>query len=211
MFREVPGKILVRFWHFPIMTLGPGRRLGIWLQGCSIHCEGCIAPENQPFDEKFSVSIAELVNELAPFLREADGVTISGGEPLDQSEALIELLRLLRANGQEDILLYSGYTKEKILSDCPEISELVAALVDGPFIAGNVTKSLWKGSDNQTLTIFRESRKYSAWRESSGRKVQFIKKGNEAYLIGIPRQEDDVKNFLRSEIFDEHDKDLSEL
>ena len=29
--------------HFPVTTLGPGRRAAIWLQGCSIHCRGCVS------------------------------------------------------------------------------------------------------------------------------------------------------------------------
>lgn len=102
MFRN----ILVRFWHFPVVTLGPGRRLGIWLQGCSIHCEGCIAPENQPFDEVFMMTVDELMNETADALNEADGVTISGGEPLDQKDALQCLLSEINRRGNDDIELY---------------------------------------------------------------------------------------------------------
>ena len=29
--------------HFPVTTLGPGHRIGIWFQGCSIRCEGCLS------------------------------------------------------------------------------------------------------------------------------------------------------------------------
>ncbi|MBP5240157.1 MAG: 4Fe-4S cluster-binding domain-containing protein, partial [Oscillospiraceae bacterium] len=63
-------ELLLRFWHFPVVTLGPGRRLGLWLQGCSIHCPGCVAPENQPFDRRFAVPLETLMAELAPVLAE---------------------------------------------------------------------------------------------------------------------------------------------
>ena len=93
-------KILARFIHYPVETLGPGRRVGVWLQGCSIHCEGCISPENQPFDETCSMSVDEAAEQISSY--NCDRVTISGGEPFDQAE---ELLLLLRHIGQiPDIL-----------------------------------------------------------------------------------------------------------
>lgn len=184
-------KILLRFWHYPVMTLGPGRRLGIWFQGCSIHCAGCIAPENQAFDKNFAVPLENFFKEIQAPLSDAEGVTISGGEPFDQAPALFELLKFFKAQGQEDILIYSGYLNRKILSEWPEIKNFIAALVDGPFIAGAVTESRWKGSENQELTIFNKSlvQKYSSWiNDSSPRKLQLVKKFNGHYLIGIPEQ-----------------------
>ena len=185
-------ELLLRFWHFPVVTLGPGRRLGLWLQGCSIHCPGCIAPENQPFDRSFSISLDALMEELAPALAERPGVTISGGEPLDQQDALLDLLGRFNALGIRDILLYSGYPKEKILAACPELPERVAALIDGPYVEGAVTPAPWKGSENQTLTLFREEycERYEVWSADRERRMQLVRKGAERYLIGIPRQED---------------------
>ena len=185
-------ELLLRFWHFPVVTLGPGRRLGLWLQGCSIHCPGCIAPENQPFDRSFAVSVDTLMEELAPALAERPGVTISGGEPLDQKEALLDLLGRFNALGIRDILLYSGYLKEKILAACPELPERIAALIDGPYVEGAATSAPGKGSEIQKLTIFREEyrERYEVWSEDRERRMQLVRKGTERYLIGIPRQED---------------------
>ena len=184
--------ILVRFWHFPVVTLGPGRRLGIWLQGCSIHCKGCIAPENQPFDEAFSIPVNELICNLESAFSEADGVTISGGEPLDQTDAVEFLLSELNRRGIRDILLYSGYSKHTALKKLSTLPDLIAALVDGPFIEGDVTSSAWKGSANQKLTIFRDEYRevYEQWSTIEERNVQLIRKNAEYYLIGIPRQND---------------------
>ncbi len=191
----MPHNILVRFWHFPVVTLGPGRRLGIWLQGCSIHCKGCIAPENQPFDEKFSVPLEILIDEITPALNEASGITISGGEPFDQADILIDLLTEINQRGIDDILLYSGYDKEKILSQYPQISGLIAALIDGQFIEGAATDAVWKGSDNQTLTIFNEKyrEKYENWSALKKRDFQLIKNETGYYLIGIPNQNENWK------------------
>lgn len=125
-------------------------------------------------------------------MNEEPGVTISGGEPLDQTDALMELLSLLNGRGVRDILIYSGYLKEKVLSLCPELTDRIAALVDGPFVEGAATSSTWKGSENQTLTVFREKYRatYETWSTSTERRMQLIKNDVGRYLIGIPRQED---------------------
>ena len=184
--------ILVRFWHFPVVTLGPGRRLGIWLQGCSIHCDGCIAPENQPFDEAFMMTVDELMNETADALNEADGVTISGGEPFDQKDALQCLLNEINRRGKNDILIYSGYTKSRVLEKFPELSELVTALISEPFVKGDITSVIWKGSENQILTVFREQHreKYEVWSRNTERRLQLVRKDTGSYLLGIPQQDD---------------------
>ena len=31
--------------HFPVTTLGPGNRIGIWVQGCTIRCPGCVSAD----------------------------------------------------------------------------------------------------------------------------------------------------------------------
>ena len=198
MFNNEAGHILLRFWHFPIVTLGPGRRIGLWLQGCSIHCAGCIAPENQRFDLSFSVSIKFLMEELKPMLNVASGVTISGGEPLDQPDALFDLLERINENGINDILLYSGYLKDNILLQYPYLSKLIAALIDGSFVEGAATNKIWKGSENQTLTVFKEEYRsdYEQWSISTKRNIQLINKNTGMYLIGIPCQEDNLRDQL---------------
>ncbi len=71
--------------HFPVTTLGPGNRIGIWFQGCSIRCKGCISVDTWGM-KKGSVSVDEIISVIDPWLDMADGITISGGEPFDQPE-----------------------------------------------------------------------------------------------------------------------------
>src|SRR5262249_19665272 len=94
--------------HFPIMSLGYGRRIALWTQGCSLGCKGCMSvdtwatrPANTPIDE--------VITRLDSWLSEADGLTVSGGEPFDQPKAIIALLTAVRARVRGDILLFTGY------------------------------------------------------------------------------------------------------
>ena len=89
--------------HFPVTTLGPGRRIGIWFQGCSIHCPGCISMDTWA-PSRGITTIDEVVSAIAQWIPTADGITISGGEPFDQPIALLELLRGLRSLTEADVL-----------------------------------------------------------------------------------------------------------
>ncbi len=101
-------------WHFPVTSLGPGRRIGIWFQGCTIHCPGCVSVDTWPLNRGLT-SVHELIQSLEPYLSEAEGITISGGEPFLQMEALEDLLRQLRQyRTGSDILVYSGFSWSEI-------------------------------------------------------------------------------------------------
>lgn len=187
--------VLVRLLHCPVKTLGPGRRIGVWFQGCSIGCEGCIAPENQPFDTSFEMPSEVLEERIRRFLREDSaigGVTVSGGEPFDQPEALAVLVENCRTLGVDDILVYSGYTKERLFREHPETVRSLTALVDGPFLSGGYTEAVWKGSENQTLTVFdpKYTEKYALWSARTKGLLQTARDERGLYLIGIPRQQD---------------------
>jgi anaerobic ribonucleoside-triphosphate reductase activating protein len=134
--------------------------------------------------------IDEAANKILAHARDCDGVTISGGEPFDQANELLLLLQKIEQI--PDILVYSGYIKEKIISDHPDTVKYIAALVDGEFKLGETTNAVWKGSENQTLTVFRSefAERYESWTKEQKGKLQYVVKGGEARLIGIPRQED---------------------
>ncbi|MDR3279574.1 MAG: radical SAM protein [Synergistaceae bacterium] len=181
--------------HFPVYTLGPGTRIGVWFQGCSIRCPGCVTPESWAQDESGGIPVSEVVKKIKKYMRgvlPTDGLTISGGEPFDQPDALFELARAARRMGMDDILVYSGRELSALLGKYPEIPGLITALVDGRFEAGNETDDIWKGSGNQTLTVWDEKFEgvYGEWRSRSTRKLQSARRGKRGYLIGVPRQAD---------------------
>lgn len=136
--------------HFPVTTLGPGQRIGIWVQGCTLHCKGCLSPDTWHRRDK-GISIANVMDQLKQWLPVADGITISGGEAFEQADALHALLIELHENFQGDILVYSGYEWSDIKHKVSEMDGLIDALISGPYdIEAPQTLAL-RGSDNQLL------------------------------------------------------------
>jgi anaerobic ribonucleoside-triphosphate reductase activating protein len=139
---------------FPVTTLGPGQRIGIWFQGCSIRCPGCISADTwsqKPAD----MTVEELLGRIGPHLDQASGVTISGGEPFEQFPALLDLLRSIRQRLQSrsDILVYSGFNMADLQSQISALDGLVDALITGPYIAEAGQTRPLMGSDNQELHL----------------------------------------------------------
>ncbi|TLX77492.1 pyruvate formate lyase-activating protein [Labilibacter sediminis] len=82
---------------------GPGIRMVIFLQGCNLKCLYCHNPDTIKLQGGSEYEIDDLVKRainMKPYFGKLGGVTISGGEPLLQSKALIPLFKALKA---EDI------------------------------------------------------------------------------------------------------------
>ena len=188
--------------HFPVTTLGPGRRLGIWFQGCSIRCPGCISADTWAAD-RGGLELEELFGRIDVWLGQAEGITISGGEPFDQTDALGALLRGLRERVAADILVYSGYAFERLEGPLGELEGLIDALITDPFVLDAPQRLPIRGSDNQRLhrltalgrsgfAEFDEPRL-----EGGAFDVMFDEDGT-VWLAGIPRRGDFER--LRAEL-----------
>jgi anaerobic ribonucleoside-triphosphate reductase activating protein len=136
--------------HFPVTTLGPGRRIGIWFQGCSIRCPGCISMDTWA-EGRGITTIDEVFNAIARWIPAADGITISGGEPFDQPKALFELLKRLRSLTEADVLVFTGHPWAKVEEMLDASPGLIDALVTGPFDLNQSQTLALRGSDNQEL------------------------------------------------------------
>jgi anaerobic ribonucleoside-triphosphate reductase activating protein len=187
------GKIALSRLHFPVTALGPGRRIGIWFQGCSIRCPGCISADTWAFADP-GTTVAELIDALAPWLKEADGITVTGGEPFDQVDGLCALLLAIRQKTDGDILVYSGYDFAVIESEVAEMEGLIDVLISGPYRAEAGQSMALRGSDNQVLHLL-TPRGCNVFGETddeapSHRLDMMISADGGVYFAGIPAQGD---------------------
>ena len=127
----------------PSLCDGIGYRTVLFLQGCNLRCTGC---QNQSTWD-ISKGIKTDVKELALKLREKcfnKKLTITGGEPLMQKGALLELLKELR---DFDLCLYTGHELSEVPS---EILAYLTFIKVGPFVQKlKTTTKPFVGSKNQ--------------------------------------------------------------
>lgn len=174
--------------YYPVKTLGPGNRVGIWLAGCDRDCAGCISPELRNVNNGRAVSVDEIMGHISRLCKEAEGYTISGGEPFYDPEGLKELVRQINILS-DDIIIYTGYTLNELRSMNDDNVDFVLAhinvLIDGPYIEGLDDGVGLRGSNNQNIHIFRNEEQYSNL-EQCERGIQVAVEGNRVMTIGIP-------------------------
>lgn len=175
--------------YYPVKTLGPGNRVGIWLNGCNRGCAGCISPELQHYDASKEITVKELMLMIHRIQYPIEGFTISGGEPFYNPDALNEIVQSL-ADVCDDILIYTGYTIEELrLQENEAINTVLntcAALIDGSYIKELNDNRGLRGSSNQKCLIFKYQDKYKGI-ETADRALQNVMYGNKVLTIGIPQ------------------------
>lgn len=175
-------------------VLGPGERFAIWFQGCRRRCKGCMSESSRPLDGGRLASISKLCEAILS-QRGLEGVTISGGEPFLQPEALFCLLEKIRHNANLGVIVYTGFTLEQLRElNNPWIdmalNGYIDLLIDGEYIDElNDGKSL-KGSANQRL-LFLTDRYLSdkGLYEGTTRNAEVRLSGNDVFFVGIPSRE----------------------
>ena len=206
-------KIAINKAHFPVTVLGPGRRIGIWTQGCRIHCKGCVSQDTWAEDRGRETTVARLIAWCRKTVGAAgqtfDGVTISGGEPFDHPQALASLLDALihwrAVDGPDfDILCYSGYPLATLTKKHPGLLDRLDALIPEPFVEAQPLANLWRGSANQSLVLLSErgrtrfSQFVDAPADAFGKRIQAGigqaagagSDGSKVWFIGIPARGD---------------------
>lgn len=179
--------IYIDLIHYPLYVLGPNKRVGIWFDGCSLGCEECISTHTWKQKESNKSTIAKVVDEVCGF--DTKRITISGGEPFEQPEALLALVQALRDKGFNDMLLYSGYEYAHLQEHFGEIVKLLDALIDGRFEKSQESQEAYRGSVNQRLYLFNEELKplYEAFQANAKGQLQIVDKNNQLYVLGIPK------------------------
>lgn len=141
---------------------GPGIRTVIWTQGCSHNCKGCHNPETHSFDGGKLYNISSIKKQIKDFSYN-DGITFSGGDPMFQVDACLELARYAKSLGL-NVWCYTGFTYEQLITMSKtnrtyrEFLENIDILVDGKFeLANRQLSLLYKGSTNQRIIDVKKS------------------------------------------------------
>jgi anaerobic ribonucleoside-triphosphate reductase activating protein len=154
------GSLRLHRTLFPVTVLGPGIRAGIWVQGCGIGCVGCMSRDTWDPAGGRTVPVAELLGWLGGLPPVVTGVTVSGGEPFEQAEALTQLLDGIAALSVQretplDVMAYSGFTLAALRRSPARwaLLERCDVVITGPFVPGRAPGGSWRGSANQRLVV----------------------------------------------------------
>ncbi|MET9501362.1 4Fe-4S single cluster domain-containing protein [Streptomyces sp. NPDC006622] len=184
--------------YFPVETLGPGRRLVLWFQGCALACPGCMSRHTWDPAGGRTATVGQLLRLWEAALdRGAQGLTVSGGEPLAQPAALAALLRgadRLRRRGdgpRADLLVYTGHQPGEVPARVWSALTGADAVVTGRFRVTEPTDLVWRGSANQRLvprTRLGAARygPHLARVHSPGPRVALRTDGTAARVYGVP-------------------------
>lgn len=170
-----------------VTTLGPGSRFCLWVQGCRQRCPGCISPMSRAEDGGQLIPVSALAVEIA--LSGMDGLTVSGGEPFLQAEALADLIDRIRARRDMGVIVYTGYTIEHLRQqpEARSLLERIDLLIDGPYIQALDDGRSLRGSSNQRVICLTER-----YRDAldlygrDGRETQTFRHSVFDNIVGIP-------------------------
>jgi anaerobic ribonucleoside-triphosphate reductase activating protein len=171
-------------------VLGPFKRFGIWTQGCLKKCNGCISPNSRPLDEGFLIKESELIKKIIS--AEVEGITVSGGEPFLQAEALVDIITGVRKLKNIGVIVYTGYKFSELKSsNCNCVTALLKAtdlLIDGEFVESLNDGLSLRGSSNQNICLLTDRyREQLNLYGMSGRKIElFVNERGECRYYGIP-------------------------
>lgn len=168
-------------------ALGPGLRYAIWVQGCPFRCPHCETPEGRSFAPNTLISVEELANDIISRPK-IEGITISGGEPMEQAGLLADLLELVLAKRPElNVISYTGYQIEQLRAkDTLRFISHLDVLIDGQYIHEMNDNIGLRGSSNQrvfflTTRLAENAKMFTEER----RRIEIRFKGPYVSLIGL--------------------------
>ena len=174
---------------YPVTTLGPGKRVAIWTIGCPRRCRNCSNPELWPPNPDRNIEIDDIVAFVNRLDGDIEGITITGGEPFLQAGELMRLIKALRRNSYEDILVYSGYDWDDLKKNYSELLELIDVVVSGEYIDELNDNRGIRGSSNQSIIILNQflKEKYRGVEQCERLRQNFIY-DSKVISVGIPIQ-----------------------
>lgn len=149
---------------------GPGIRYTVFTQGCLHDCKGCHNPNTHDPSKGYLKDIDTIIKDIKknPLIK---GITISGGEPFLQIDAILDLTKKAKFNGL-NVIIYTGYTFEDLIrrNDQKIKDTFLYAdyLIDGPFVISKKSLELdFKGSSNQRTIDLQKTMKTGSVHEVS--------------------------------------------
>lgn len=176
--------------HVGTRALGPGLRSVVWVQGCPFQCPGCVAPEWIPDRPARQAHPEELAAELLADPR-VTGLTLSGGEPMQQPAGLAALVRRARQIRDVSVICFTGHRLERLRTrppaeGVPDLLAVVDVLIDGLYVAGRNDGRGLRGSANQRIHHLTGRLADSGYDFAHrSRDVEIAVNGPEALLIGV--------------------------
>lgn len=165
-------------------------RVMLTLQGCSHNkCLGCTSPHTWDANGGRLLPVGGLVRWMQSLPR-VEGLTITGGEPTDQAETLIALLRQFRTTfPNAEVVIYSALLWPRLQQQHAALVAQCDVVVAGPFVASLPATPL-AGSDNQTVHLLTPlaERLYADWKAWPVHRVQIgiARAPSEVLMVGIP-------------------------
>ena len=138
---------------------GPGIRFVVFMQGCPLRCKYCHNPDTWELRQGTPMTSDELIElylKNQAFYKNG-GITVTGGEPLLQTDFLIELFTKAKERGIHTCLDTSGITytekSESKIAELMKVTDLV--MLDIKHIDDDKHKEL-TGLSNENVLAFAE-------------------------------------------------------
>lgn len=144
---------------------GLGMRMVIFSQGCNHHCKNCFNKETWDFNGGKKFKIIDVIDIIKKDLPILDGITFSGGDPIEQANKFVQIAKALPK--KTNIWLYTGYTWENLIKLCKSndsinnLLKYLTVIVDGPYIDKLNDGNKYRGSSNQRIIDVQKSLKTS--------------------------------------------------
>lgn len=168
---------------------GPGVRAVVWTQGCSLHCPGCSNPLTHSHKPRILVDPQRLADSIVA-IPCIEGITVTGGEPLEQPVAVGCLCQAVR-KADLSVMIFTGWTYKSMCQHRDEAVQNLLGQIDilvaGPFIKRLADKDLlWRGSSNQQIRLLTDRYNPDVLQNSHTQVEGVLKQDTDMLMTGFP-------------------------
>ncbi|MDR1634313.1 MAG: radical SAM protein [Bifidobacteriaceae bacterium] len=189
-----------------VTVLGFGRRAAVWVQGCRLACPGCASVDTWESGAGADWAAEDLAATLVKAIVDGglDGLTLTGGEPLDQAAGLAEVVQLVRAGVASslpdispadsakgfDVLAFTGYGLKAARKRAGRLWGLLDAVVAGPYRPDQPSSTPLIASANQELLALTPAGRGRYPLSDATARMQAVAIDGDLVMVGLPRPGD---------------------